>query len=333
MPLPFYGTFLNLHMKLITNMIVLGLISSLIIQCSDDQESTSDVLGCTDPQATNFQPDATEDDGSCIYDSSEVYGCMDQNANNYSPDATVDDGSCTYDNNFPDWTINASQFQYNGSITASVEINGIIVGSDSDMLAGFSNDEIRGVVNGLYFAPADEYRFYLTLFSNDLSGDIISFKFYDESEDQIIALSEEIEFQSNTYLGSPLDPVILTGYTSVETYFSFNQSSLQGFYMFQHAEISGVSLSSNDWIGVLYQSICIGSGQWTGEYTTIPAMGNDGTEFTSGYIVDGEIPSFIIYDASENKYFNAIPGGLIDPGLSWSNLSIINVEMLSAQSE
>ena len=48
--------------------------------------------GCTNPLATNYDPLAVIDDGSCI-----VPGCTDNTANNYNPSATIDDGSCTYD--------------------------------------------------------------------------------------------------------------------------------------------------------------------------------------------------------------------------------------------
>ena len=50
--------------------------------------------GCTDPNALNYNPDAVTDDGSCIY---PVYGCTDPDALNYNPDATDDDGSCEYE--------------------------------------------------------------------------------------------------------------------------------------------------------------------------------------------------------------------------------------------
>jgi hypothetical protein len=56
--------------------------------------STTDVFGCTDPAASNYNSLATIDDGSCIYD---IYGCTDATANNYNPSATINDGSCTYD--------------------------------------------------------------------------------------------------------------------------------------------------------------------------------------------------------------------------------------------
>ena len=57
------------------------------------------VTGCTDSEATNYNDDAEEDDGSCEYETEPepVLGCMDQNALNYDEDATEDDGSCVYD--------------------------------------------------------------------------------------------------------------------------------------------------------------------------------------------------------------------------------------------
>ncbi|MFQ6610495.1 MAG: FlgD immunoglobulin-like domain containing protein, partial [Fidelibacterota bacterium] len=55
----------------------------------------TDVYGCTDPEALNYNPDATIDDGSCIYD---ILGCTDPDALNYNPEATLDDGSCVYPN-------------------------------------------------------------------------------------------------------------------------------------------------------------------------------------------------------------------------------------------
>lgn len=74
------------------------------------------VFGCTDSEADNYNADATDDDGSCIFsgctdseadnywakanndDGSCIFsGCTDSLANNYWPKANNDDGSCTYD--------------------------------------------------------------------------------------------------------------------------------------------------------------------------------------------------------------------------------------------
>lgn len=51
------------------------------------------ILGCMDSLASNFNPDATEDDGLCEY---IVPGCMNAGAINYDPLATEDDGLCEY---------------------------------------------------------------------------------------------------------------------------------------------------------------------------------------------------------------------------------------------
>ena len=110
-----------------------------LISCPDEI-----IEGCTDPAATNYNPAATIDDGTCVYPGDitgclddglqswspfpgvpaanynseatancnngtsdialleccqypdDIPGCMDINASNYNPDATIDDGSCIY---------------------------------------------------------------------------------------------------------------------------------------------------------------------------------------------------------------------------------------------
>ena len=49
------------------------------------------IYGCTDPEADNYNPDATADDGNCEY-----WGCTDPLAENYDPSANTNDGSCVY---------------------------------------------------------------------------------------------------------------------------------------------------------------------------------------------------------------------------------------------
>jgi len=69
------------------------------------------VYGCTDPEAENFQPNATHDDGRCIVindnpegngtnETAAIYGCTDIEANNYDDKATEDDGSCDYEDEY-----------------------------------------------------------------------------------------------------------------------------------------------------------------------------------------------------------------------------------------
>ena len=52
---------------------------------------SSELCGCTDAQAINFMPTATQNDGSCIF-----LGCTDATACNYDANANEEDGTCDY---------------------------------------------------------------------------------------------------------------------------------------------------------------------------------------------------------------------------------------------
>ena len=67
------------------------------------------VYGCTNPEAENYDDQATHDDGRCVVlndgngsanETAAIYGCMDTEANNYDDKATEDDGSCDYEDEY-----------------------------------------------------------------------------------------------------------------------------------------------------------------------------------------------------------------------------------------
>ena len=64
----------------------------------------------------------------------------------------------------PNWEINPADYQYNGSATSMIYLNDELVGSENAILAGFVGDEVRGVVNGLFFPVTQEYSFNIMLF-------------------------------------------------------------------------------------------------------------------------------------------------------------------------
>ena len=73
-------------------------VEEFYLNCAGDCQSDVDddgvcdeleVFGCTDEEACNFEPGATELDNSCTYP-----GCNDATACNFNPEAGCDDGSC-----------------------------------------------------------------------------------------------------------------------------------------------------------------------------------------------------------------------------------------------
>ena len=59
-------------------------------------DSDNSIGGCMDSDASNFNIDATYDDGSCIMTPPDVRGCTDSTAINFDPDANIDNGTCIY---------------------------------------------------------------------------------------------------------------------------------------------------------------------------------------------------------------------------------------------
>ncbi len=102
------------------------------------------LVGCSDPNSCNFNPEATCNDlNSCDY---SCQGCTDPNAPNYSADATIDNGSCCYLNWF---TLECSEPGYwyvysnNGSGGGSgnyPESNGFCVDDGCFSLTFYPND-------------------------------------------------------------------------------------------------------------------------------------------------------------------------------------------------
>ena len=80
-------------------------------------------------------------------------------------------------------------------------------------------------------------------------------------------------------------------------YFVFSAYDCPGEYL----------VADEDWIGVYNGDVCVGGAVWPGGPTEVPAYGDDGTEYSAGYLNPGDTPTFKIYDASEDTYYDAMP--------------------------
>ena len=70
----------------------------------------------------------------------------------------------------------------------------------------------------------------------------------------------------------------------------------------------------------------MGARVWSGEYTDIPAMGVDPFETTIGYMQDGDVATFKIYDASADQYYDA-ESSLTE---GWEEFAYLTVDFVNA---
>ena len=86
---------------------------TILDQYFNGEPDEGPVGGCLQHDATNYNPQATYDDGSCNF-LVIIYGCTNAEAENYQPNATHDDGRCVVINDNPNGT------NGNGNETASI---------------------------------------------------------------------------------------------------------------------------------------------------------------------------------------------------------------------
>ena len=95
--------------------------------------------------------------------------------------------------------------------------------------------------------------------------------------------------------------------------FNFVTSTNIAYYYITEVYINEINLDNSDWIAAFNGDVCVGARQWdvgmcANGVCDIALMGvNSLDDETSEYMENGDIPSFKIYDISEDTYYNAIP--------------------------
>ena len=106
----------------------------------------------------------------------------------------------------PNWSVDASQFEYNATVTAVVKIEGAEVQDSNDVLSAFVGEQCRGVVKPT--ETLNSQMFFLLVYSNS-NNDTLSFKIYDSSKDMIFASQDSIIFEAGKAYGSADDPFLI----------------------------------------------------------------------------------------------------------------------------
>jgi hypothetical protein len=107
----------------------------------------------------------------------------------------------------PNWVVNSADYSLDASIIAVLKIDDAISTDTNDLVAVFDeNDVVRGLANVSFNAALNKHLVFITTLSNT-NGDILKFKIYDASEEQVLESSNSaINFTPNEVLGDADTP-------------------------------------------------------------------------------------------------------------------------------
>ena len=281
------------------------------------------ILGCTDPSATNYNPDATMDDGSCEYPQ-----FVELSIDVDNPESNI---ISIYVNNPGPMGIYGFQFDLYGTEIISAyggfaEQFGLSVIPGGDTVLGFSMiwDYIpigEGVLTYLGIELIPDLINELCISNAVISG--INSINLEVSYGDCIPVGCTAPSAENYNPNALIDDGTCI---YVPDLFMADPSLNQAFYFFQEITLDYESLVEGDWIGAFKGDVCVGAAPWNGEWTEVPVFGDDGGPGTEGYMQTGDIPEFMVYDASENLYFDATASAEVP----WANFGVEFIELLYA---
>ncbi len=110
----------------------------------------------------------------------------------------------------PDWQVDAAAFAHSMNVTAGFYLGGLPFSSRTDRVAAFAGAEVRGVATVQPRVPQDDFLAFLTVYSNQTTGEEIRFELWDASECKTMSIAEPVAFEANAATGTPTQPTRLT---------------------------------------------------------------------------------------------------------------------------
>lgn len=105
------------------------------------------------------------------------------------------------------WSVNPSDYHYDMRLYLDCVVGSGITDYSGYSFAAFVGDECRGMGKILTELPVTV--FYMTVYSNIVEGEKVSFKAYDSSTNSTYLSENSIEFKSESSLGVPSDPFVV----------------------------------------------------------------------------------------------------------------------------
>ncbi len=122
----------------------------------------------------------------------------------------------------PYWEVAAESYQYSMNMIATLSNDGALSEDPYDRVGVFVGDELRGVADVEYIPELADlggphpYEVFLTIYSNEISGEELSMRVWDATTCTELGMVEEnYVFEANAILGSPTSPVSITATSQI----------------------------------------------------------------------------------------------------------------------
>ena len=122
------------------------------------------------------------------------------------------------------WDVDPGNYQFSMSVIGQIRMDGTFSRDGEDKIAAFVNNEPRGSAQLQYMPTLDSYIAFLSIYSNESSGETVDFRVWNASEGQIHGqVLPTYTFVSNMLHGSINTPVIFEVPNFVEQEISLRQ--------------------------------------------------------------------------------------------------------------
>ena len=112
------------------------------------------------------------------------------------------------DENMPDWNIDETQYAYQMTITCILNNKkNEQINQANALLAAFVGNDVSGIAQPVETSRGN--RFFLQVWSNNATNDMLQFKFWVPLINEIVEVEESLTFQASSAYGSIQEPFIL----------------------------------------------------------------------------------------------------------------------------
>ncbi|GMU86840.1 MAG: hypothetical protein AMXMBFR48_20810 [Ignavibacteriales bacterium] len=116
----------------------------------------------------------------------------------------------------PQWSVNPALYQYSMNITARLYVDTTQSSDVYDRISVYAGTDLRGAASVTRLNNTNEYRVFLTVYSNQESGEQLSFRVWDASScTEYGQILEQFSFASNNVIGNIANPVLITATSQI----------------------------------------------------------------------------------------------------------------------